>query len=82
MKKARITRAFLLERSNCLVFACTAEAIGATLAHWKFLYDVELHLRHRHDNQLGYALHRHKRERMMAAVPDRDEDLPLIIRVD
>ena len=64
------------------MLAGAAEPAAAAFAQREFFDDVELCLHHRHDHQLRHALHRHQREWDLAAIPQRNEDLPLIIRVD
>ena len=64
------------------MFTGAAESAAAAPAQRKFLHDIKPGLHDGHNHQLRHALHRHQRERNLAAVPQRDENLPLIIRVD
>src|SRR2546427_1965726 len=58
------------------------EASGTALARGKFLDHVQLHLHHRHDQELRDAVHRVDRERLFRPVPDRYHDLTLVVGVD
>ncbi len=64
------------------MLAGTAEATCPALAKGKFLDNIKLHLQYRHNHQLRHALHRHQRKRVMASVPQRNEYLPLIVRIN
>src|SRR5216683_537170 len=58
------------------------EASGTALARGKFLDHVQLHLHHRHDDQLRDAVHRVDGECLFRAVPHRHHHLPLVVGVD
>src|SRR5205085_7662128 len=64
------------------VLARGPEAAGAAVALGERLDDVELHLHHGDHDHLRDAFHGIHHERLAAAVPARDEDLPLVVRVD
>src|SRR6185312_5018911 len=65
-----------------LAFAGAAEPAGPALARRKFIHDVELGLHDGHDHELRETLHRIEREGGMTAVPRRDHQLALVVRVD
>lgn len=64
------------------VLASAAKSTCTTVTDREFIYEVELHLCHGDDDQLGDTLHRHQVERVVSAIPDGDEYLPLIVGVD
>ena len=64
------------------MLAGTAESARPTFAVAKIFYDVERHLHHRHDDHLRDALQWVQHEWRLPAVPQRDENLPLVVGVD
>src|SRR6266478_3834106 len=69
-------------RWSCSEFSSAPEASRASLAGRKFFDDIQLHLHHRHDDELGDAVHGVDRESLFRPVPHRDHHLPLVVRVD
>src|SRR5581483_9378867 len=59
-----------------------AEAARAARARRELLHDLQLHLRHRNHDELRDAIHRLHGENLLAAVPERDHERSLIVRVD
>src|SRR5690554_5724760 len=59
-----------------------AKAAGASLTRGKLLHHLELRLHDRYDDELRDALARLDREGVPPAVPTRDHQLALIVRID
>ena len=81
-RRSGLTRWRRLGPGRAYALPGAAEAAGAARAGGELLHHLELDLHHRHHHQLRDALQRLDGERGLAAVPHRDEDLPLVVGVD
>jgi hypothetical protein len=64
------------------VFASATESCRTSGAPGERINDIEFHLNDGDYNQLRDALERFELEKLITAIPYRDEDLSLVVRVD
>ena len=57
------------------------ESSGAARRGFKVRHDLKINLHHRDDDELGDALARLEREGLLSAVPARDHEFTLVVRI-
>jgi hypothetical protein len=64
------------------MFARTAKSCRTAPALGECVNDIKRHLNDRDDYELGDALERFELEQLIAAIPDRNKYLALVVRID